>query len=250
MALCVSVSGQGPDLVLVHGWGMNAAVWAPLLPYLEGRWRVHRVDLPGHGRSPWSGEHTLVDWAGAVTAAVPAGALWVGWSLGGLVTLQAARDGHLRAWLAVAANPRFLRAADWPCALDPAVLEQFGRELLDDPQGTLRRFLALQVQGAEDARATLKHLRQALQERGMAAPEALAVGLSLLRESDLRPHLAALDAPGAWLLGGRDRIVPPCLGEHLARLVPRQPVTCLAGAGHAPFLTHPEAIATALEVLS
>ncbi len=249
MALCVNVSGRGPDLVLVHGWGMNAAVWAPVLAHLEGHWRVHRVDLPGHGRSPWSGAATLADWAEAVAAAVPAGALWVGWSLGGLVTLQAARDGHPRAWLAVAASPRFLRAPDWPCALDPAVLEQFGGDLLDDPEGTLRRFLALQVQGAEGARATLKALRRALSERGMAVPEALAAGLALLRESDLRAHLAALAAPGAWLLGERDRIVPPCLAEHLARIVPHQPVTCLAGAGHAPFLTHPEALVAALEAL-
>ena len=39
------VSGQGPDLVLVHGWGMNGAVWQQTVDALEADFRVHVVDL-------------------------------------------------------------------------------------------------------------------------------------------------------------------------------------------------------------
>ncbi len=41
------VSGQGPDLVLVHGWGMNGAVWQQTVNALEADFRVHVVDLQG-----------------------------------------------------------------------------------------------------------------------------------------------------------------------------------------------------------
>ena len=51
-ALHVEVTGQGElPLVLVHGWGMNAAAWGDFATGLAARYPVHRVELPGHGRS-------------------------------------------------------------------------------------------------------------------------------------------------------------------------------------------------------
>ena len=43
-------TGAGPDIVLLHGVSLTGAAWAPLLPALAG-YRVHLVDLPGHGLS-------------------------------------------------------------------------------------------------------------------------------------------------------------------------------------------------------
>ena len=54
----VKVAGQGPDLVLLHGWGMNADVWDELAPELARQFRVHCVDAPGHGLSPPSAPYT------------------------------------------------------------------------------------------------------------------------------------------------------------------------------------------------
>ena len=42
--------GSGPDLVLLHGVSLAAAMWAPLLDELTG-YRAHLVELPGHGLS-------------------------------------------------------------------------------------------------------------------------------------------------------------------------------------------------------
>ena len=50
-ALHVEATGQGPPLVLLHGWAMHSEMWGPLLPRLARRFRVHAVDLPGHGLS-------------------------------------------------------------------------------------------------------------------------------------------------------------------------------------------------------
>ena len=44
--------GQGPDLVLLHGWGMNGAVWHGIAQELAAHYRLHLVDLPGFGNSP------------------------------------------------------------------------------------------------------------------------------------------------------------------------------------------------------
>ena len=41
MTLHVEVRGAGPDLVCVHGWGMNAGVWAPMVEDLAETCRLH-----------------------------------------------------------------------------------------------------------------------------------------------------------------------------------------------------------------
>ncbi|WP_242470152.1 alpha/beta fold hydrolase [Thiococcus pfennigii] len=91
MRLRVERQGQGADLVLLHGWGMNTGVWEGLPAGFAARVREHRIALPGHGGSPLgAGPATLVDWADACLAAAPERAVWAGWSLGGLLALAAA----------------------------------------------------------------------------------------------------------------------------------------------------------------
>src|SRR6478735_9348545 len=90
--------GNGPDVVLVHGWAMHSGIFGSIAAALEPRYTVHLVDLPGHGRSPQrEGPLTLRDAALSITLATPP-AVWIGWSLGGLVALEAALSpaAHVR----------------------------------------------------------------------------------------------------------------------------------------------------------
>ncbi len=229
-------------LVLLHGWAMNSAVCVPLLPLLEKRFRVTLLELPGHGEAPWRGEETLDDWAHQALAAAPSRAAWVGWSLGGLVARQAAMQAPERvdAFIGIATTPCFTQWPGWPWAMAPEILRQFAQALAQSPEETIRRFLALQFHGVQGARTLQRCLQEALARRPAARPEALRVGLALLLESDLRE--SAPSCGSSWILGERDRLVPPALADALApdqvRLVP--------GAGHAPFLSHPEAVADAV----
>ena len=86
--------GSGPPLVLLHGWAMHSGLFAPLLPRLTDRFRVHLVDLPGHGHSPTLSRYSLDTIAAAVGEAVSSAAgtaepvTVLGWSLGGMVALH------------------------------------------------------------------------------------------------------------------------------------------------------------------
>lgn len=42
-------TGEGPDVVLVHGWGMHSGVWEDVVESLIDYYRVTVLDLPGHG---------------------------------------------------------------------------------------------------------------------------------------------------------------------------------------------------------
>ncbi|MGB5605365.1 MAG: alpha/beta fold hydrolase, partial [Gammaproteobacteria bacterium] len=96
MKLYTQTSGAGPDLLLVHGWGLHSGIWDGLAPLLEPHYRVTRMDLPGHGRSAWQGQASLDDMTDAVLSTAPATAVWLGWSLGGLLAARAAQRAPAR----------------------------------------------------------------------------------------------------------------------------------------------------------
>jgi pimeloyl-[acyl-carrier protein] methyl ester esterase len=252
MELNVETRGSGPDLVLLHGWGMSAAVWGGLPADLTLGHRLTAIELPGHGHSPmdrcWTG---LGDWVSACLRAAPERAVWVGWSLGGLLAVTAAlRDEkRIAALVQITATPRFVSAPDWPAAMDRNTLDRFHEGLLDDPAATLQRFLALQVRGSDAGRETLRSLRRELAGRPQPDPVALATGLDLLRESDLRDRLPDLPCPSLWLFGERDTLVPAAAAARgVAELLPTARVGIIRGAAHAPFFSHPAE--TVAEILS
>jgi pimeloyl-[acyl-carrier protein] methyl ester esterase len=239
-------SGSGPDLVLIHGWGLHGGVWDGFVPLLEPHFRVLRVDLPGHGSSGWSGETTLDEMAAAVLAAAPANAAWLGWSLGGLVAMRATLQAPARvsALLLLASTPCFVRRPDWQCALLPALLDTFAAELQQDYLRTLNRFLALQVRGGENSGAVLRVLRTRLLEKGEPAPAALRAGLDILRNTDLRDEVGALACPALVVAGERDTLVPAAAAGATADLMPNAHAAVVAGAGHAPFIARPAFVAS------
>jgi pimeloyl-[acyl-carrier protein] methyl ester esterase len=234
------------DLVLLHGWGMNSAVWAGLPQGLQQRLTPHPIDLPGHAGTSFDADRCqLVDWADRCLAQAPEQALWLGWSLGGLVALQAAllAPKRVRALILITTTPRFVQAVDWRAAMAEETLAQFQQGLLDDPAGTLDRFLALQVRGSDAARATLRKLRAELAQQPAPIPGALTAGLDILREDDLRGPLPDIDRPSLWLFGQRDTLIPAGVAERIGLLMPNAQIQIIAGAAHAPFLSHADVVA-------
>ena len=61
MKLGVETLGEGPDLLLIHGWGLNAGVWQPLISRLAEGCRLTLVDLPGHGASGYDPARATLD---------------------------------------------------------------------------------------------------------------------------------------------------------------------------------------------
>jgi pimeloyl-[acyl-carrier protein] methyl ester esterase len=245
----IEVVGSGAPLVLIHGWALHGGVFAPLVERLSDSFQLYLVDLPGHGHSRESATPlTLEACAQEILAQTPA-AVWLGWSLGGLVALHAAAHAsqlhapQVRGLVMIAATPRFVRGADWPHAVEPSVFLQFGNELQQDYRGTLERFLALDTIGSEHARAELRTLKETLYARGEPAPGALQQGLKLLEASDLRADLPALSVPNLWLSGRRDRLVPPDGMRDAAERAPRSRYVDIAGGGHAPFLGQADQVA-------
>lgn len=245
-ALHIETVGQGPALVLIHGWALHGGVFAPLVQRLSDRFTFHLVDLPGHGRSHDAALPLALDAVVDEIAERTPPAVWLGWSLGGLFALKAAAvQPQVRGLAMIAATPRFVRGEDWPDAVDVSVFQQFGTELQRDFHGTLERFLALDTLGSEHGRAELRSLRDALVARGEPAPRALQEGLRLLERSDLRHLLPGLDVPSLWIAGDRDRLVPSA-GMRAASDLARGEFVGIERGAHAPFIGHADFVAEKL----
>lgn len=250
-ALHVEAGGSGPPLVLLHGWAMHGGVFAPLLARLRAHHTVHVVDLPGHGRSRGSAVPLKLDaCVQAIAAAVPV-APWCGWSLGGLVALQAAATlpARVPALAMLCASPRFVRGGreDWRHGVSPEIFRDFAAGLRGDYRGTLERFIALEAFGSDHAREEIRALRGELFARGEPHAAVLADGLELLEASDLRGLLPRLAVPSLWLAGRRDRLVDPRAMRDAAALAPGSSFHVVEHAGHAPFLTHADEVAAQLQ---
>jgi pimeloyl-ACP methyl ester carboxylesterase len=97
--------GDGPQLVLLHGFSRSLADWDAAATLLTAGHRVLSVDLPGHGRSPdvsaWTMPTVVRHIADALDARGVPEAVLVGHSLGGMVAVEYARANPDRARAAV-----------------------------------------------------------------------------------------------------------------------------------------------------
>lgn len=236
------------DTVFLHGWAMNSAVWQPCLQQLPDWINPLCIDLPGHGEYVDVNAGTLDEYVEHVAQKIASPVLLVGWSLGGLVSLRLAQryPEKVSALFQVATNPKFVQDNDWPTAIEAGVFDQFALSLEKDRFKTIRRFLALQVRGTDNSMQTVRELQAAIDERGLPDAGSLFAGLKILSDTDLTEALQALDCPVSWLLGEKDALVP----VGLTRVLEQPPVDIdihvVAGAGHAPFISHPDEFVQAL----
>jgi pimeloyl-[acyl-carrier protein] methyl ester esterase len=238
----IKVMGQGPDLVMLHGWSMHSAVWHDLAEELAQSFTLHLVDLPGHGQSGWQrGDLELDVLIKNLAIKLPETAYWLGWSLGGLISLAFAEGfpERIKKLVLLAATPQFVQTDDWSCAMDASIFRQFADNLNVNQAETLQRFLLLQARGSDHCRDTIRQLGKQLAIEKPPRPEALQAGLKLLIETDMRKQFSDLACPVQMILGDRDTLIPKEMLLTAKKIQAEVDINLLSGAGHAPFISQP-----------
>jgi pimeloyl-ACP methyl ester carboxylesterase len=105
--LWYDASGDGPDVLLLHGGLGDSGLWEPVVPFLAERFRTIRTDLRFYGRStgpfaPWSWQQDAV---GVLDALGVGHAAIVGLSLGGKLALDLALAYPERLWAVAGVAP-------------------------------------------------------------------------------------------------------------------------------------------------
>lgn len=244
------VMGEGENLILIHGWGMNGAVWQQVATELSPHFKVHIVDLPGYGHSHHHDCQTLEDIANLVADSAPEKAIWLGWSLGGLIATHVAlqHPSRVSQLITLASSPKFAAQGRTWRGIAPNVLQNFTEQLTQDFQGTIERFMALQAMGSPSARLDVKQLKSAVLSRPAPHRASLHLGLELLASIDYRDELNHLRMPLRRFYGRLDGLVPAKVASTLDEQLQAESYTFKASS-HAPFMSEKDTFCEQLKLL-
>ncbi|RAH98158.1 alpha/beta hydrolase [Acuticoccus sediminis] len=249
-AVAAGHSGDGPDLVLAHGWPWSSFSWHRLIPLLEPHFRLHYYDMPGFGRSGMDAEQaTSLDVQGEVFADMldhwgldrP---LVLAHDFGGAATLRA----HL------------LHGRDYAgyILMNVVAMRPWGSAFFDHVGRHVEAFTGLPphiheaVVRAYIAGALVNPLPQADLD-ALAGPWLTEAGrTSFYRQfaqaderytAEVEPLFGTIRCPTAIFWGVDDPWIPLARGEALHDLVPTAEFVRLDGAGHLPQLETTDAVA-------
>lgn len=249
MSCFMEIMGQGKPLVMIHGWGMNSAVWERITKRLAANHRLYLVDLPGMGQSRPITPYHVHSLAEAVAEQIPGVSTLLGWSMGGLVAQQIAlqQPDRVQKLILVGSNPCFVSRPDWPHGIAARHFVEFGERFSKDFNQTLLNFLTLQCMHAKDARSTVRQLRIAFAAKPTPTQDSLNQALNVLLQTDLRAEVGRLFQPTLLIHGDRDTLAPLSAAHWLAMQLPQAAMRVISGAAHAPFLSHADAFCRAVE---
>lgn len=257
----LELEGDGPPLVLLHGWGDSADTWRPLMDRLGRAERAAvAVDMPGFGTAARLGPGAMLPQLDAFggelverVAEESGGEVVVaGNSLGGVVALRLAERADLPLAGVVPIAPAGLDMPRWfevidrdpvvrtilslPVPIPPPVIER--------AVGEVYRRLAFSRPGAADARVVAmfaSHHRERERARRL-----LETGRRLLPELKAPFEFERVEVPVLLVWGTVDRMVSHSGAQRVLEGLPHTRVELLEGVGHCPQL---EATDRLLELL-
>lgn len=256
--VAAGAAGEGPPLVLAHGWPWSSVCWSRVIPALAERFRVHWYDMPGYGRSEMrDDQRSGLDVQGAVFAEMLG--RWglerprvVAHDFGGATTLRAhllhgAEFDRLVLMNVVAMRPwgsdffdHVGRHVDAFKGLPPHIHEAVVRAYI---QGALTNPLP-----SEDLEALVAPW---LTEAGRGGFYRQFAQADERFTAEIEPHFGAVRCPAKIVWGEADPWIPLARGRALHASMPGAAWETLPGVGHLPQLERPDLVLSAvMEFLS
>ncbi|MCL4502577.1 MAG: alpha/beta hydrolase [Deltaproteobacteria bacterium] len=218
-------------LVLLHGWGASAHIWQRQVEVFGEKCTVLAPRI-----SQWD-----ASWLKEYLTRLPLeNSVLVGWSLGGMLLLEALSQFALpapSATVLVGVPAIFCRRPDHPFGQPPALVRAMRLGLKSGQHRVLTDFLASCLAPGEEG-----FREEAAAGFDIKAGQAhLAQGLDYLKEKDLRELLPHVSAKVVIVQGEKDGIVEPAQAQFLQEQIANASLQILPGAGHLPFLSQAEA---------
>lgn len=227
---------------------MHSGVWMSVKEQLACDYRVHLVDLPGHGLSPACEGTTLDQFTNKIAEVIPEHSTVCGWSLGGLVAMQLAlhRASKVKQLVLVATTPCFVKHETWAWGMEAGMLRLFSENLIQNYEATIHRFLSLQVSGDAHVSTMLKQLRESFMQQDHPDIRMLQLGLEILLSCDFRARIKQIKQPVLLIHGDRDVITHPSAANWMHQQLAQSKLVMFPHCGHAPFFSYPDQFISSL----
>lgn len=225
-------------LILIAGWGHTGKAMLRLKEALDEYpiqvtstgelWQTQSSTAmsrsPGFSRYAMGLHNLLATFGGSVGV--------IGWSMGGIVTLETAREypGLLQRLVIISGTARFSAGNDEPPGVSASVLRAMALGLRRTPDNVLAAYddKVYAPQSVSMAEAAVRALDIVQLNR-----DELLQGLDYLQRTDMRKCLNQLAIPTLVVHGQEDCIVPWQAGEWLSRALAVSQWHCYEGLGHA-----------------
>ncbi|UWU26065.1 alpha/beta hydrolase (plasmid) [Rhizobium sp. CB3060] len=240
----VHVSGAGSPLIFVHGFTTTAEFWREQVEAFSAKYRVIRINLPGHGVSPrpdarsYTIEAFADDVLGVYREFALENAVLIGLSMGGTVaqSFTLSHPQRVQALVLVGATPHGL-GEDVNVDNVFKAIDELG--VVQASQNVIERSFG---RGASHELVAFAK-GEVAQTPAFVAREAIAS----LNASDSRAHLHDISVPTLVVVGNEDIITPPSESVVLAKGISESRLEIIADAGHFPMLEQPQAFNRVLE---
>jgi pimeloyl-ACP methyl ester carboxylesterase len=237
--------GQGPPVILLHGYPLDGAMWSGVARVLARRFRVLKPDLPGRGETAAPSEGRLEDSADflqAILEALPAPAGLAGFSMGGYVSLALARRRPARlASLALVDTRASADDDSGKAKRNEAIATVRSSGVAPIAEAMVPRLLGpLSLSNAD----LVERVRRIILRQ---KPETIEADLAAMRDRpDSRDFLPEISIPTLVVVGDADTLTPPSDSQEMAAAIPGARLVTIAGAGHLAPMERPGAVAAAL----
>ena len=237
------IEGSGPDLVLIHGLGMNQAMWQWQAPVLAERFRVITYDLLGHGESPAPPDPmslgTLAEQLEELAQSLGLAHFAIaGFSLGGMIARRFALDHAER----VTALAILHSAHDRTEAEREAIRVRVRQAAVEGPQATVGP--ALERWFSASYRASHPAIMDLIRDWLLSNDRAVYPRIySVLAEADeeLVSGLTKITCPTLVMTGAEDHGNSAEMHQRLAEALPSSRLVILPGLRHMALAEDPEA---------
>ncbi|MEV0401313.1 alpha/beta fold hydrolase [Actinoallomurus sp. NPDC050550] len=236
-------TGQGPDLVLIHGVGLDRSMWDRCLPELTRHHRVTVVDLRGHGRSPRAEPGvTAADLAADIAEVAAGSSHVVGFSLGALVAQELALAAPARVRSLTLVSSVAGRGEDEAAAVR-ARLEGAAADFKGAARAAVERWFS------DEWTAREPQLRREVLATLLANDRAsylACYAVFATADRDLWHRLGEISAPTLAVTGSDDPGSTPAMTRRLAAAIPGARSLIIPGARHLLPLERPAELCHAI----
>jgi 3-oxoadipate enol-lactonase len=237
--------GNGPTVVLVHGWACSSAVWALVTERLEGAYETVAFDLPGFGASETiEGSFSLADVATSLEEALESfgivDAVVVGHSMGGMVVQHLYAQSPERVGGLVLCGTTSAAGAPY----QEANLQLKGLIKSQGP-GALAAAMGPGLFGDQYRETHTSEVEEFIAEVAGCDETALTAALDAITQFDLTDQLSGISVPCAVVVGDADPFLEDC--RLLATSIDGASLSVLPGVGHMEPMESPDEVAAAIE---
>lgn len=257
----LELDGEGPRLIMLHGFADSADCWRPLLDRMRrtGRAAV-ALDQPGFGQAArLERETTILPQLDAFAAGAIErfddgdGVLVIGNSLGGCVAIRTAQEQNPAVVGCVAISPAGLEHAPWLRIIEraPLVRAMLGspvpvpEAVVRDSVGRLYRLFAFSNSRTADKRQVAAFASHISNRRD--ARRILATGQRIYPELLDAFELDQIECPLMVIWGDRDRMVYSSGAERVIAEAQDARLELIEGCGHCPQVEAPNRTAELID---